>query len=292
MDWKKIGKALLFPPLALMLALLPIATACLVWALACLTPAAPAAIGAYLLSFYTLVVWSAQLPRLIRAIQAFKQENPYARRWLSDPQLRVKTSLYGGLIWNTAYALLQLGMGIWHGSLWFFSLAAYYLCLAVMRFFLARYTAKHTPGQHMRRELLRYRLCGWSFLVMNLALSVMVFFMVYWNRTFHHHFITTIAMAAYTFTAFTMAIINMIRYRKYNSPVYTASKLISLASACVSMLTLEATMLTTFGSQTLTPLARKLFLACTGGVICVFMILTAIYMIRQSNVKLEEHYGK
>ena len=62
----------------------------------------------------------------------------------------------------------------------------------------------------MREELLRYRLCGWIFLVMNLALSLMVFFMVYWNRTFHHHEITTIALAAYTFTAFTMAIINMI----------------------------------------------------------------------------------
>ena len=70
------------------------------------------------------------------------------------------------------------------------------------------------------------------------------------NRTFHHHEITTIALAAYTFTSLTFAIINTVKYRKYHSPVYSASKAISLASACVSLLTLESTMLTTFGNET------------------------------------------
>lgn len=94
--------------------------------------------------------------------------------------------------------------------------------------------------------------------------------------------------AAYTFTAFTMAIINMVKYRKYNSPVYSASKAISLASACVSMLTLEATMLTTFGAGTMGTITRKIFLGCTGGVISVFVVVMAIYMIRQSSKKLKD----
>ena len=140
----------------------------------------------------------------------------------------------------------------------------------------------------MREELIRYRLCGWIFLAMNIALSLIVFFMVYWNRTFRHHEITTIALAAYTFTAFTVAIINMVKYRKYNSPVYSASKAISFASACVSMLTLEATMLTTFGDGTMDAITRKILLGCTGGVISVFVVVMAIYMIRQSSKKLKE----
>ena len=140
----------------------------------------------------------------------------------------------------------------------------------------------------MREELVRYRLCGWIFLAMNLTLSLMVFFMVYWNRTFEHHEITTIALAAYTFTAFTVAIINMVKYRKYNSPVYSASKAISLASACVSMLTLEATMLTTFNDGSINILTRKIMLGCTGGVISIFIITMAVYMIVQSNKKLNE----
>ena len=112
--------------------------------------------------------------------------------------------------------------------------------------------------------------------------------MVYWNRTFRHHEITTIAMAAYTFTSFTLAIVNVVKYRKYNSPVFSASKAINLAAACVSMLTLESTMLTTFGGDTMTDIEQKWMLGATGGVISVFVVATAIYMIAVGTKKLRE----
>lgn len=288
MDWKKIGKSILFPHIAIMIMLLPIAAVFLVYSLAFMGTDSAIAIVSYVLAFYTLTVWALRVPHFIKFLRSFKEENKYARRWREDARLRVNVSLYGALIWNTAYALLQLGMGFWHHTFWFYSLAGYYISLAVMRFFLARYTTKHKPGERMREELIRYRLCGWIFLAMNLALSLMVFFMVYWNRTFRHHEITTIALAAYTFTAFVVAIINIVKYRKYNSPVYSASKAISFASACVSMLTLEATMLTTFGDGTMNGITRKILLGCTGGVISVFIIMMAIYMIAQSSKKLKE----
>ncbi len=94
-------------------------------------------------------------------------------------------------------------------------------------------------------------------------------------------------MAAYTFTTFTFAIINIVRNRQYKSPVYSASKAISLAAACVSMLTLETTMLTTFGDGTMKPLARKILLGCSGGVISVFIIIMAIYMIVRATKALK-----
>lgn len=288
MDWKKIGKALLFPHIAIMIILVPIATVFLVYSMVFLEPESVAAIISYVLAAYTLTVWCFKIPYLIQFFKTFKNENKYARIWQDNARLRVNVSLYGTLIYNTAYALLQLGMGFWHHTFWFYSLAGYYICLAVMRFFLARYTIKHKPGEKMREELIRYRLCGWIFLAMNIALSLMVFFMVYWNRTFRHHETTTIALAAYTFTAFTVAIINMVKYRKYNSPVYSASKAISFASACVSMLTLEATMLTTFGDGTMDAITRKILLGCTGGVISVFVVVMATYMIRQSSKNLKE----
>ena len=288
MDWKKIGKALLFPHIAIMIILIPIATVFLVYSMVFLGTESVAAIVSYVLAAYTLTVWCFKIPYLIGFFKAFKDENKYARIWQDNAGLRVNVSLYGTLIYNTAYALLQLGMGFWHRTFWFCSLAAYYICLAVMRFFLVQYTIKNRPGEKMQEELIRYRLCGWIFLVMNLALSLMVFFMVYWNRTFSHHEITTIALAAYTFTAFTMAIISIIKYRKYNSPVYSASKAISLASACVSMPTLEATMLTTFGDGTMDAVSRKVFLGCTGGAVSAFVIVMAVYMIGQSSKKIKE----
>ena len=134
----------------------------------------------------------------------------------------------------------------------------------------------------MQVELRKYRACGWILLTMNLALALIVFFMVYWNRTFTHHQITTIAMAAYTFTAFTVAIVNIVKYRKYNSPVYSASKAISLAAACVSMLTLTSTMLTAFGDGSMSLTDRRIMLGAVGGGVCAFIIVMAIGMIVQS----------
>jgi hypothetical protein len=150
-----------------------------------------------------------------------------------------------------------------------------------MRFFLVRHTTRYALGERMQTELKKYRACGIVLLVMNVTLALIIFFMVYWNRTFHHHEITTIALAVYTFASLTVAVVNVVRYRKYNSPVYTASKSISLAAACVSMLTLESTMLTTFGKETMSLTGRRAFLGISGGVISVFIIAMAIYMIVQ-----------
>lgn len=285
MDWKKLGKALLFPHTAIMIILVPIATVFLVYSMVFLGTDSIPAIVAYVLSAYTLTVWCFKIPYLIRFFRSFKDENKYAQIWLKDPRLRVNVSLYGSLIWNTAYAVFQLGLGFWHHTFWFYSLAGYYIALAVMRFFLVRHTSKHKPGERMEEELIKYRACGIVFLLMNIALTLIIFFMVYWNRTFEHHEITTISLAAYTFTSLTMAIVNVVKYRKYKSPVYSASKAISLAAACVSMLNLESTMLTTFGDGTIDMTTRRIMLGATGVVISVFIIVMAIYMIVQSNKK-------
>ena len=288
MDPKKLGKALLFPHIAIMILLVPIATALLVFSMVFIGTESQVAIVSYVIAAYTLTVWCFKIPYLIRFFKTFKEENKYARRWQEDTRLRVNVSLYGSLAWCALYGLFQLWLGFYHHTFWFYSLGAYYICLGVMRFLLARHSSQYAPGEKMRAELIKYRACGWVFLLMNLALTLIIFFMVYFNRTFRHHMITAIAMAAYTFTALTTAIINVIKYRRYNSPVFSASKIISLTAALVSMLTLESTMLTTFGDGTMTATDQKWMLGATGGAISVLIVATAIYMIVVGTKKLKE----
>ena len=287
MDLKKLCKALLFPHIAIMIVLLPISVAFLTYSMIELSTDSVIAIISYVLSAYTLMVWCLRIPYLIKILKSFKNENKYARRWLDDERLRINVSLYSALIWNTAYGIFQLWLGFYHQTFWFYSLAGYYISLAIMRFFLVRHTRRFKAGERMREELKKYRTCGIVFLIMNLALALMIFFMVYWNRTFTHHEITTIAMAAYTFTAFTFAIINIVKYRKYNSPVYSASKAISFASACVSMLTLESTMLTTWGDGESAEF-RQMMLALTGIAVSLFIIAMAVSMIVRGNKELKK----
>lgn len=287
MNWKKIGKRIMFPHIAIMLILLPVATVFLVYSLVFIGTESMISYISYVFAFYTLTVWCFKIPKLIRFFKVFKNENVYARLWQDDARVRVNVSLYGSLLFNTAYAVFQMGLGLYHASFWYYSMAGYYISLAIMRFFLVQYTSRHKPGERMQEELIKYRNCGIIFLVMNLALSIMIFFMVYWNRTFRHHEITTIAMAAYTFTSFTLAIVNVVKYRKYNSPVFSASKAINLAAACVSMLTLESTMLTTFNDGTMELSNQRVMLGVSGGVISVFIVAMAICMIVQGSKKMK-----
>lgn len=281
MNRRQIGKALLFPHVAVLLLLSPAAIAFLIYTMCFLGTDTPLAITAYVLAAYVLAAWCFRIPRIVRACSAFGRHNTYIRRWREDAALRTKCSLYGTLFINAAYAALQLGMGLWHRSFWFCSLACYYLSLAVMRYLLLRHTGRTASGERRLEELRAYRVCGMIFLVMNVAVALMIFFMVYWNRSFYHHEITAIAIAAYTFTSLTLAIVNVVKYRRYNSPVYSASKAISLAAACVSMLILASTMLTTFGGETMDLTTRRLILGASGGGISAFLIAMAIYMIRQ-----------
>lgn len=286
MDLRRLGKALLFPPLAIMIALLPLSSVLVTHSLVALAPQSPISAGSYVIACYTLTVWCARAPLLIRTAKELSHKNALMIRWRTDARFRVRVSLYSTLTCNVAFGAFQLWLGFWHRTFWYYSLGVYYVCLAVMRFFLVRHAGKYTAGERLRSELVKYRACGVLFLVMNLALSVMIFFMVYWNRTFVHHEITTIAIAAYTFAAFSFAIVSCIRYRKYKSPIYSASKAISLASACVSMLTLECTMLTTFGSETMDLTSRRIMLGATGGAVSAAVIAMAVYMIASATKKL------
>ena len=147
MQRNKLAKALLFPHVAVMLLLLPVATAFLVYSMVNIGSQSPITIISYVLSAYTLTVWCVRIPYLIRWFKTFKVENKYARRWLDDDRLRMNVSLYGSMFCNCAYAVFQLWLGVYHGSFWFYSMAGYYNAL----FSGSLYTASQGRGKYTCR---------------------------------------------------------------------------------------------------------------------------------------------
>lgn len=281
---KKFLKAILFPHIAILIILLPFSLVYLIYSMVIWGNESIISIISYVLSAYTLTVWCLKIPKLIAFFKNFKNKNAFLNKLKSDARFRTNLSLYGTLIFNSAYGIFKSCLGFYHKSFWYFSLSGYYILLAVMRFFLLTYLRKNSAGENMIKELKKYRFCGIIFLLMNIYLAIILFFMVYWGRTFIHSEITAITMAVYTFSSLTFAIINVIKYKKYNSPVYSASKIISLASASVSILTLESTLLTVFGDGN--EFFSKLMLTLTGTLIIAFIIFMAVCMIKESNKKI------
>ncbi len=285
MDWKKIGKGLLFPHPVVAGLLFPVAAVLMLWGMLTRGVEDPLTIAFCALSFYGLVLICLRIPDIIHWVQRFRRENKYYLLYSSDVQLRINLSLFFSVGFNAVYALFQLCLGLWHHSAWFYAMAGYYLLLALMRLSLVRHTRRYAAGEDCRAEWRKYRFCGWLLLVMNLALAIFTLYFVFRIRVFLHHEITTIAMAAYTFTSLTLAIVNTVRYRKYGSPAYSAAKAISLASATVSMLTLENSLLTTFGEGE-SELFRQIMLGASGAAVILVVQGIALYMIVNASKKL------
>jgi hypothetical protein len=169
----------------------------------------------------------------------------------------------------------------------FYSLAAYYFLLALMRMYLLGYTRKHDPGENMIREYKRYRFCGVCMLFLNIALSVIITYTVLFETAKNYGMIVTISMAAFSFTALTVAIVNVVRYKRYNSPVFTATKDISLAVAVVSMLSLETSMFAAFEDGKMNEGDIMLMMALTGFAVMAFVLGLAIFMIVRSSKGLK-----
>ena len=278
MNWKKIGKRLLFPHPALTVLLTVAAATLLIYSFAVLEPTDPVSYVSYPVAFYANLVVCLRIPDIVRFVQKFRRENQYYLLYKSDVRLRMNISLYGSFAFNAAYALFQLCLGLWHSSVWFYAMAVYYILLAVMRLMLANHTRVYAPGEQQKMEWRKYRRCGVFLLLMTITLSVFIIYFIWQIRIFRHHEITTIAMAAYTFASLALAIVNAVRCRRYGSPAYSAAKAISLASAAVSVLTLENSMLTAFGQEN-SELFRQVMLGATGTGVVLFVIGMAVYMI-------------
>ena len=94
----------------------------------------------------------------------------------------------------------------------------------------------------------------------------------------------TVAMGAYTVSAVIWAGYNVVRYRKFKSPLFSAAKAISLVSATVSLLSLGTALGAFFESK---EEARSLTKVIGYGV-CVFVFGMAFFMIVRGNRQMKK----
>lgn len=201
----------------------------------------------------------------------------------NDIEFRIKLFLFISLIFNFGYALFLFIVSQVYFSKWFFVMSIYYALLSIARIFIF---FEINPKNSLRKKILIMRACGYFLLLLNLVVSVMIFLLIYTAPYAKYHEIIVITLAAYTFSALTIAIVNIVRYLKKNEYVYSCVKVISLISASVSMLTLTNTMLVTFGSDDM--LLRNIILPILSGVVAIFIIVCAILMIKKANSELKE----
>ncbi|MDE7133113.1 MAG: hypothetical protein K2O65_15215 [Lachnospiraceae bacterium] len=249
--------------------------------------------AAYTLSAYALIITITGMAGIVRLIRQGIANHPLTKKVISIPifekyleevKFRTETSLYQGLFINLLYVALKFGSGIYYRSIWFASLAVYYLLLAVMRFSLLHYVRSRKDDRVS--EWKRYRFCGIVLLFMNQALAAIVVIVVEQNKGFEYAGFLIYAMALYAFYAVITSVVNVIKFRKYGSPIMSAAKAINLTAAVVSMLSLETAMLAQFGEDDVK--FRQIMTSATGAGVCVIVLGMAVFMIAKSTKILKK----
>lgn len=200
------------------------------------------------------------------------------KRLREDRRLRAEVLLYFSLAVNLTFAVLQGINGILYRSVWAGTLAFYYLVLGAIRFSLLHAHKRVSAVQKWKK----YRRCALVMLTLELALLGIQSVTLYMGHVIAYRGYMIYAIAAYTFYSAIAAIRNVVVYRKYNDPVLSASKALSLAVAAISIYSLQSAMISTFGDSGGSDGTDKFKMTmglCVGAGVFVLIFAVSVFML-------------
>lgn len=222
-------------------------------------------------------------------IQKF-EETETGRRFVREQRFRAFFSASIGLLVNILYACYHGALGVVNQSLWFVAMFAYYVILSSMRFsaVLCEWRRKSSISKDI--EYFVAKLCGGLLVLLSFILAGIVYISLFQNVAVKHHEIVMITIATYTFYKITVAIIRAVKQRKNTVPLLVVLRTIRYAEVAASLLTLQRSMLISFGSMDNKRIA--LMNGLTGISVCLFILLLGIFTILRSSKERKNTHGK
>jgi len=182
---------------------------------------------------------------------------------------------YTSLTFNFLYAVGNCIVGFLNSSWWFITVGAYYTVLAITRFSVLK--IRRRASGNYDAELFARRITGILLVILSFCIVGVNIMSAVKDRGSAFHKIVMITIATYTFTKITIAIIGMAKAKCFASPVLKTLRNISLADACVSIYTMQRSMLVSFpGVEAADILLLNIF---TGTAVWIIVLLLGINLI-------------
>lgn len=178
---------------------------------------------------------------------------------------------------NLCYAGLKVTSAVIYDSFWEGVLGIYYILLCVVRFYLICKTS--VADMEQEKQFQTCRCAGWLMLVLDASLMLIAYQIVQEGQGYQYPGILIYGVAAYAFYCVVSSIVQVIRYRKFRSPVLSAAKAVNLTCALVSLFLLENAMMYAFGDG---KPYWDYMLPLTAAAMCAIVLGTAISMIRNT----------
>lgn len=201
-----------------------------------------------------------------------------------DPRRNVLLTALIAFCCNFLYALYHGVLGVLQISLWFLAICAFYSILAVMRFCVVLCGWKAKDAAEVS-DVFMMKIAGLLLLLLSVVLAGINFISLTQNVATAYGKITMIMIAAYTFGKIVAVIIKAVRQRKNCDPLFQVLRNISYAEVAGAVLTLQHSMLISFGSMAESKI--HMLNALTGAGVCLFILLLGVYMIMKSRKEHE-----
>ena len=240
------------------------------------------AYGAYLLSAYSLLVVIANLVQAVQGPWRRLCRVPLVARWRGDDYFRIRLGLVLSFCLNLCYAGFRVGSAVTCASPWDGALGGYYVLLCGVRLYLIRRTPRAQGVTNYRREWAACRWAGCWLLGLNVALVGISLQIVQAGQYQNYPGTLIYAAALYAFYCLGAAICNAVKYRKFQGPVLTAAKGVSLTTALVSMFSLESAMFHQFGGEAAFQAAMT---SVTALVVCGLALAIAVLLLAAAHRK-------
>lgn len=209
-------------------------------------------------------------------------------RMITDCRYRAVLFAAGGFAFNLAYALYNGALGIVTQSFWFVFLCAYYVILSTMRFSIVLYERQNKTDKSIDTEYYVMRFTGILLMTLSFVLAGLVYLSLINKVAPKYQEIIMITIATYTFSKITLAIINFTKVKKRNSPLLSAIRNIACADAAASILSLQRSMLVSFGNME----SNK---ACimniiTGAAVCLTVFMLGMSMVVKRKIRSDNKW--
>lgn len=171
------------------------------------------------------------------------------RRLVLEPRFRAVATagLTFGL--HLLYAVYHGALGAAGHSVWLLALCVYYVVLAAMRLAVIACALRNREAPDEQTEYFVMGLCGLGLMTLSVVLAGINYVSLARHMAARRGEIMMIAIAAYTFTKLGMVIARAVRHKRDPSPLLAVLRTISYAEIAASVLTLQRSMLVSFGEM-------------------------------------------
>ena len=205
------------------------------------------------------------------------------KKIVSNQRYRIILSAAVAFAFNLFYAIYHCILGVLNLSFWFIAMCAFYGILATMRFSAVLCERNHQKSPDIDTELFVMKLSGTLLVVLGIVLATVSYISLSQNIATKYGEIIMITIATYTFYKITMAIVKAVKQHKNPSPLLKTIRNIGYAEVAASILTLQRSMLASFGSMSAGNI--HFMNAVTGAAVCLFVLILGLSMIAKSMKK-------